>query len=370
MIPAGAALLANSGWSRTPRTLGQGLGAAGQAFSQAYNQNAMQTVQADEMLRQRAAAQTAAQQAAQKHAAWQKEQALKMQEIAGMKAWWQKRGGDPNTPLSEIKASIDHERALRLEEAKAGLKAQSTIGKLVADRDAGRITEEEFQIGVAAAKKPLVDMTANPMKELDAKWVSENQAKWNDASEAGLDADQGLADIENMLGNGMKTGGGQTILNTTAKWAQNVLGLDVDLTNAASAEKLTSTVNQLIAPKVKLLGVNPTDRDLQFIQEIFPSISNTLEGNLYVSRILRRRGQRDRAIAAAVNRVRNDPTYARDPGAMRVAMRNAASEIMASYPAITDQERQAIARIARGASGGDAGLPALKPLPGSEGTGN
>lgn len=118
----GMGLLANSGWQTMPTSLGANLGKAGQGAMQNMNQNAMHMVKADDIETQRRSAAVAAQ-----RAAWEHQQKLKaaskvQQEEAGLRAIAPNYGLPSDSPLSEIKAAIDHDRAMKLERAKAGLK--------------------------------------------------------------------------------------------------------------------------------------------------------------------------------------------------------------------------------------------------------
>jgi len=143
---AGFAMLANSGWKTMPTSLGENIGKAGQAFSQSFDRSAQQTIQAQDILAQRAAAQTAAQQAQQKHAAWVAEQDQKKREVAALRAMWAKAGGDPNAPLSEMKATFENQRAIMLERQKYAMKPQNT--KQALDTTTGKptfVTEQQIR---------------------------------------------------------------------------------------------------------------------------------------------------------------------------------------------------------------------------------
>lgn len=108
-----------------------------------------------------------------------------------------------------------------------------------------------------------------------------------------------LADIGGMRGlfeSGLQSGFGQNWINQVAR-IRGLFDENTDMSQVEMAEILRSDINRLVAPAVKQLGTNPTDRDLQFIVDIFPNIENTLEGNMAVLAALELSAQRDLAIA-------------------------------------------------------------------------
>jgi hypothetical protein len=81
-----------------------------------------------------------------------------------------------------------------------------------------------------------------------------------------------------LLDSGVSTGmGAEQILNVQ-KMIQT-LGVDVDAKAIAEGEMFVGLSNKLILPEVKLLGTNPTDKDLTFVVKGTPELSKSPEGN-------------------------------------------------------------------------------------------
>lgn len=76
---------------------------------------------------------------------------------------------------------------------------------------------------------------------------------------------------------GLQTGFGQEAL-TTLRRAGATLGFDVP--DTADAEFFIGQSTRLILPLVKQLGVNPTDKDLSFVETGSPTLEKSVEGNL------------------------------------------------------------------------------------------
>jgi hypothetical protein len=76
---------------------------------------------------------------------------------------------------------------------------------------------------------------------------------------------------------GLQTGFGREAI-TTLRRAGSTLGFDVPET--ADAEFFIGQSTRLILPLVKQLGVNPTDKDLSFVETGSPTLEKSVEGNL------------------------------------------------------------------------------------------
>ena len=65
------------------------------------------------------------------------------------------------------------------------------------------------------------------------------------------------------------------------------LGLDIDLDETASLEKINAAAKQLSVPLVKQLGVNPTDRDAKIIEATVSGLGKSKQANIDIIDISR-----------------------------------------------------------------------------------
>ena len=87
-----------------------------------------------------------------------------------------------------------------------------------------------------------------------------------------------LQTIEENLQNVGNTG----VLDTTKIFVNNLgnqLGLDINLDETASLEKINAASKQLSVPLVKQLGVNPTDRDAKIIEATVAGLGKSKQAN-------------------------------------------------------------------------------------------
>jgi hypothetical protein len=133
-----------------------------------------------------------------------------------------------------------------------------------------------------------------PKNQLDDVWGGQIKEALEAQSEAGGNARQTLPTINTMidlLESGVSTGmGAEQILNVQ-KMIQT-LGVDVDAEAIAKGEMFVGLSNKLILPEVKLLGTNPTDKDLTFIVKGTPELSKSREGNRLMLKALQISKQR------------------------------------------------------------------------------
>jgi len=94
-----------------------------------------------------------------------------------------------------------------------------------------------------------------------------------------------------LLDSGVSTGMGAEQLLNVQKTLQT-LGVDVNAEDIAEGEMFVGLSNKLILPEVKLLGQNPTDKDLAFIVKGTPELSKSAEGNRLMLRALQISKQR------------------------------------------------------------------------------
>lgn len=76
-------------------------------------------------------------------------------------------------------------------------------------------------------------------------------------------------------------------------------------------ESFRAWANEVVLPRVKMLGARPTDRDLQFIVDASPSLTNTTRGNLLIIEALLLKAEREKAEAQRLSDffdLTSDPT--------------------------------------------------------------
>ena len=101
-----------------------------------------------------------------------------------------------------------------------------------------------------------------------------------------------LDNMSNILDTGIKTGGGQESILSVKQFLQT---LDEDLVDSdalADAESFQSATLLYLAPKVKLLGTNPTDADLAIFKTALPTLNKSVAGNRLIIDTLRLAEQR------------------------------------------------------------------------------
>jgi hypothetical protein len=142
----------------------------------------------------------------------------------------------------------------------------------------------EFNAFIKRASK-LVQDPVNAMWTSNAKSLSKTFDEW---TSKGREAPVFLAkvgDLRGVLSRGVTQGYGQKFLNSVAAIAKRT-GVSIDTKNLTGAQVAGSLINQLVVPRVKDLGVKPTDKDLQFIIDIFPNINNEKGANDLILRVL------------------------------------------------------------------------------------
>ena len=84
--------------------------------------------------------------------------------------------------------------------------------------------------------------------------------------------------LSDLLDEGLNTGFGSETGLQIQKIGQ-FFNPDYKIKDIAGKESFISTVNQLVLPRVKQLGRNPTDVDLKFVEAASPQLSSSVEGN-------------------------------------------------------------------------------------------
>ena len=96
-----------------------------------------------------------------------------------------------------------------------------------------------------------------------------------------------LDNLENIINQGLQTGFGAELGLTLNRIGQAIVGPTYEVGKIAGAESFAAGANQVILPLVKDLGVNPTDKDLDFVVKGSPELSKSVEGNKLMLKALK-----------------------------------------------------------------------------------
>jgi len=96
-----------------------------------------------------------------------------------------------------------------------------------------------------------------------------------------------LSNLENIIDQGLQTGFGAELGLSLNRIGQAIVGPDFKAGDIAGAESFAAGATQLILPEVKKLGVNPTDKDLDFVVKGSPELSKSVEGNKLMLKALK-----------------------------------------------------------------------------------
>ena len=111
--------------------------------------------------------------------------------------------------------------------------------------------------------------------------------------------------IDTMLGllndETVTTGTGAGFINTLNKAGQ-LFNPEFKLEGVAGVEAFSGFANQVILPKIKLMGSKPTDKDLDFIIDSYASMKNSVAGNKFLLEGLSLSNARDVALAEEANK--------------------------------------------------------------------
>lgn len=108
-----------------------------------------------------------------------------------------------------------------------------------------------------------------------------------DLAESARNSNVNLDNLENIMNQGLETGFGSEVSLKLNRFGQAVAGPDYKAGEIASAEAFAAGATQLILPEVKKLGVNPTDKDLDFVVKGSPELGKSVEGNKLMLKALK-----------------------------------------------------------------------------------
>ena len=104
---------------------------------------------------------------------------------------------------------------------------------------------------------------------------------YGELNKASRNANASLSSVNmltNLLDEGIQTGFGAEVSTQFQKIGQ-FFNPDYKIKDIAGKEQFLSVVNELVLPRVKQLGYNPTDADLRFISSASPQLTTSVEGN-------------------------------------------------------------------------------------------
>ena len=109
--------------------------------------------------------------------------------------------------------------------------------------------------------------------------VSKTYSTAMEGSDAAFNTMGILDNMNSILDTGIRTGGGQAALVGMKQWIQTVDSGLVDPDALANAENFQSASLLYLTPKVKELGTNPTDADLNLFKTALPTLGKSVAGN-------------------------------------------------------------------------------------------
>ena len=219
-------------------------------------------------------------------------------------------------------------------------KPLSKYGKAQWDESRGLAPPGSAQAAIKSSGQPLTKVIIDQGKQWN-KYTTDRYGSTREAAQSAQGMNSQLGQFRGLLDAGVKTGWGEP-WKMQAKQAANAFGFDVDLQGVAGQEVLTSISNQVIAPLVKQLGSNPTDRDLAFITNSIPRLSASVEGNrLMLSAIEIANSRKIAEYNFAMQYMQqNGQAFQADPFGAQIQMDAAFEEYKAQNPEIFDGATQ------------------------------
>jgi len=161
-----------------------------------------------------------------------------------------------------------------------------------------------------------ISTVGNQADKLSLEGVRDNFSTLRDAYTTGQSTLVNTEVMRDLISSGLRTGFGAEFF-AYGRRALDAVGFDV--AGTSGEELFAGASNQLVLPLVKQLGVNPTDKDLDFVVTASPTLAKSAEGNLLMLDVLDFKRDRDTALYEAAqsfreldargsNNYRNNPT--------------------------------------------------------------
>ena len=122
--------------------------------------------------------------------------------------------------------------------------------------------------------------------------VSDRYTKAREDEDAAFNTMGILDNMSSILDTGVNTGGGRESITTYKQFLQTLDPRLVNSEELANTESFQSASLLYLAPKVKLLGTNPTDADLKLFMDALPTLGKSKLGNRLIIDALRLSEQR------------------------------------------------------------------------------
>jgi hypothetical protein len=227
-----------------------------------------------------------------------------MREAAALKAVRSEIELDPvgfagaNLANMAAQGAIDSTTAKTFLDSVGQGEAVSPIGKLRADLDAGRITQEEFD-AATAEKGPLVQNIIGDSESTLAKELAKGQAtSINETIDIGSSASRNIVEIDNLenILSDVATGTGASVKAYLGRYGIATEGLD--LIQAAEA-----AINRLVPAQRPPGSGTMSDADLELFKRSLPSLINQTGGNQKIIDTIRAINEYDVARAIIAGKV-------------------------------------------------------------------
>ena len=169
-------------------------------------------------------------------------------------------------------------------------------------------TGKTEQIGGTA---PTTNISVDMAKESGKGLIS----KFETLEDAATASTTALSRVDQMLAllDEIDTGFGAETALTFQRIGQ-FFNPNFDLKDVAGKEQFLAAANELVLPRVKQLGYNPTDADLRFISQASPRLSNSTAGNKLLLQAIKISEARNVALFQEANRfIRSNPQLMEDP---------------------------------------------------------
>lgn len=180
----------------------------------------------------------------------------------------------------------------------------STVGKITADVQAGRIAREvgrQLIDKATAPAKPLVNIEdkteGTRLQESEKRRSAIIEKAFADAELAREKSFQAATieeNLDSLVSSGTTTGPASGLLDFMQNFGAQA-GLDLDLSASSSRTAIEAASNKLAVPLTKQLGVNPTDKDFAIIKSTVARAGTSLPANYALVDLIKQSSKRDLA---------------------------------------------------------------------------
>ena len=144
-------------------------------------------------------------------------------------------------------------------------------------------TPEEYAEFLQQKRTQTQRQETDPFRDMVAKQYEEKQAAGVTASETLTKLNQ----LDTLLDAGVNTGFGEGFKQTASELGGFIFGEELAGKDITQKQTFKALTNSLVAPLIKNLGQNPTDRDLQFVVDTAPGLEKTEKANKILIEVLK-----------------------------------------------------------------------------------